>query len=248
MKESLFTVLFLALFTLVSIPAVSEEKIDLTGTWESTIYIGGIDIEMELTLLLKEENGVISGKITDDWGYINCDAMEPKRENNTLIFKSMVETSGDKHQMIFKLAITKNEMKGQWESLGSYSDCVFIKKEEGENKTLKKFTIEDIVGVWKGPAAYKDNPGSKNILTLVLKEKEGNLFGTFSDQYGTPYDQVKIVSFQENNLMLEISLTFENEDYVMDIDAAVKDRSHMKGKFEIEKMGKTGIWTAEKQK
>ncbi len=248
MKKFLFTVLFLAIFILGPIPAVSEKTIDLTGTWESTIYIGGIDIEMELTLVLQEENGILSGKITDNWGYIDCDLMDPKRENNTLTFKAMVETSADEHQMIFKMTITKNEMKGQWESQGNYGDCVFIKKKEGENKTLKEFKIEDIVGVWEGPAAFKDNPGSKNILTLVLKEKEGNLFGTFSDQNETPYNQVKIVSFQENNLKLEVAFTFGNEEYVMDIDAVVKDNSHLKGKFEIEKMGKTGIWTAEKQK
>jgi len=227
---------------------VYQEKIDLTGMWEGTIYIAGIDIEMELTLVLKEENGILSGKITDDWGYIDCDLMEPKQNDNTLTFKAMVETSTDEHQMIFIMTITKNKMKGRWESLGSYGNFSFIKKKEGENKIWKEFKIEDIVGVWKGPAAYKKNPGSKNVLTLVLEEKKGNFVGTFSDQYGTHYNQVKIVSFQENNLILEIAFEFENEEYVMDIDIAVKDDSHMKGKFEIEKMGRTGIWTAEKQK
>ena len=248
MKKSLLTILFFVIFILCPIIVISQEKNDLTGTWEGTIYIAGIDIEMELILVLKEENGILSGKITDDWGYIDCDLIEPKRENNTLTFKALVETSSDEHQMIFEMTITKYEMEGRWESLGSYGNFSFIKKKEGENKTWKELKIEDITGVWKGTAAYKEDPGSKNILTLVLEEKEGNLSGTFSDQFGTHYNQVKIKSFQENNLLLEIAFAFRNDIYVMDIDAVVKDDSHMKGKFRIEKMGRTGIWNAEKQK
>jgi hypothetical protein len=177
MKKFLSPLLFLVIFILGSISAISQEKIDLTGMWEGTIYIAGIDIEMELTLVLKEENGILSGKITDDWGYIDCDLMEPKRNDNTLTFKAMVETSTDEHQMIFIMTITKNKMKGRWESLGSYGNFSFIKKKEGENKIWKEFKIEDIVGVWKGPAAYKKNPGSKNVLTLVLEEKKEILLG-----------------------------------------------------------------------
>jgi len=32
---------------------------------------------------------------------MDCDVMEPKRENNTLTFKAMVETSADEHHLTF---------------------------------------------------------------------------------------------------------------------------------------------------
>lgn len=239
--------LILLLLSVLANPCFAEENTELTGTWEGVIYLSGLDINMEIVLVLVEKNGTVTGHISDDWGYLDCDITNPVLKQNILTFDAMVETSQDDHQMAFRMMIAEDKMKGQWESLGSFGDWSLVKKKEGEDNNRKVYQIEDIVGVWKGPAAYKSNPRSKNVLTLVLEEREGKLCGTFSDQMGTDYKQIEIKSFQENKLVLEIAFTWKDETYVMDIDVDVKDGSHMRGKFEIEKMGRTGIWTAEKQ-
>ena len=37
---------------------LAEEKVDLSGTWEGVIYIPGIDIEMDLVLVLVEKKQI----------------------------------------------------------------------------------------------------------------------------------------------------------------------------------------------
>ena len=81
------------------------------------------------------------------------------------------------HQMVFRMVVEGDRMAGQWESLGSFGDWSLVKIKVGGEQNRKTFEIEDIVGVWKGPAAYKSNPGSKNVLTLGLEEKDGDLDG-----------------------------------------------------------------------
>lgn len=247
MKPFLSASVILAFLFFLVHPCFSAESIGLNGVWEGTIYLSGIDIDMEIVLVLAEENGTVTGHISDDWGYLDCDITDPELKQNILTFKAMAVTSQNDHQMIFRMTLAGDEMTGQWESLGSFGEWSLVKKKEGENKNREEFKKGDIVGVWEGPAAYKRNPGSKNILTLGLEEKKGELFATFSDQFGTNYEKVKVKSFQENNLLLEIIFSFKNEDYVMAMDIDIKDDLHMRGKFTIEKMGRTGIWTAEKK-
>ncbi len=224
-----------------------EDDIALTGKWEGTIYLSGIDIDMEIILVLAEENGKVTGKISDDWGYLDCDIEDPVLEQNVLTFKAMVESSQNDHQMVFRMVVEGGRMAGQWESLGSFGDWSLVKIKEGGEQDRKTFEIEDVVGVWKGPAAYKSNPGSKNVLTLGLEKLDGELAASFSDQFGNEYNRVHVKSFQQNRLVLEIEFTWKNDIYVMDVDAVIKDDSHLRGRFSIEKMGRTGIWTAEKQ-
>ncbi len=247
MKKVLSTAILVLFLTLVPNPVGSKEKIDLTGIWEGTIYIADIDIDMELTLVLTEKDGTISGKISDDWGYINFDITEPKRENDVLTFKALVETSSDDHQMSFKMIISKAKMEGRWESLGSFGSWTALRKNEDDEKNKKGFKIKDITGTWEGPAAFKISPGSKRILTLVLEEKDGTLSGTFSDEAGTNYTQVAITNFSKNNLILDISFQSGDREFKMNANMTLKDASHMKGKFQIPEMKREGIWKAEKK-
>ncbi len=242
---SVFMSLFLVFLT--PKPCLAEDTAEISGTWEGIIYLSELDIDMEIILVLAEDSGQVSGRISDDWGYLDCDITDAALRRNILTFKAMVETAQNDHQMVFQLKVDGDQMTGQWESLGSFGDWSLSKKKEGEDNGRKEYKIEDILGVWEGPAAYKSNPGSKNVLTLILEKKGGELHGTFSDQFGTNYSNVIVKSFQEGNLVLVTEFIFKNERYVMDVDIALKDKSHMRGKFKIEKMGRTGIWTAEKK-
>jgi hypothetical protein len=247
MKKVLSSATLLLFFTLVPNPVASQEKVNLTGIWEGSIYIADIDIDMELMLVLTERDGIISGRITDDWGYLNCDITEPNRENNVLTFKALVETSSDNHQMSFKMIISKAKMEGQWESLGSFGSWTAQRKNEDDEKNKLGFKIKDILGIWEGPAAFKSSPGSKRILTLVLEEKDGTLSGTFSDETGTKYTQVVITNFHKNNLILDIFFQNGDREFEMNANMTLKDASHMKGKFKIPEMKREGIWKAEKK-
>lgn len=235
------------MFTLVSIPAFSQENTNLSGTWEGTIYIADIDIEMELTLVLEEKNGTLSGKMTDDWGFINCAIKEPKHENNVLTFKALVETASDDHEMAFRMTAAKTKMEGQWESLGTYGSWTAVKQNEDEEKSTKGFNLKDMVGTWEGPAAFKTSPGSKRILTLVLVEKDEKLHGTFSDEAGTNYTKVEITNFDKDNFIFVVTFQGPGGEYTMDMNMTQKAASLMKGKFKIPKMNREGIWKAEKK-
>lgn len=69
---------------LVANPSFAEENIELTGTWEGIIYLSEFDIDMEITLVLEEKNGMVTGRVTDDWGYLDCDITDPVLKKNRM--------------------------------------------------------------------------------------------------------------------------------------------------------------------
>lgn len=248
MKRYILATLSLLIVFWAANPCFAENNNGLSGTWKGILYISELDIDMEIVLVLEEKNGTLTGRISDDWGYLDGDIIDPAFERDILTFEALAQSSQGDRPMIFRMAVGENEMRGEWNSLGSSGDWILAKMETGENTDRKEFKIEDIVGVWEGPAAYKSDPGSKNILSLTLEEREGELFGTFSDQFGTIYDRVVIESFEANKLLLEIGFTLGNDSYVLELDIELKSDSYLRGKFTIEKMGRTGIWTAKKKR
>lgn len=248
MKRYILAVLSLLIVFWAANLCFAEDNNGLSGTWEGILYISELDIDMEITLVLEEKNGMVKGRISDDWGYLDGDIIDPVFERDILTFESLAWSSQGDRPMVFRMTVGEKEMRGEWKSLGSSGDWSLAKKKAGEKTDRKEFKIEDVVGIWEGPAAYKSDPGSKNILSLTLEEREGELFGAFSDQFGTNYDLVVIESFEANRLLLEIGFTLGNESYVMMMDIEIKNDSYMRGKFIIEKMGRTGIWTAEKRR
>ncbi len=247
MKLLISSAMLLVLFSQPIPAGLPEDRADLAGTWEGLLYVPEIDIDMEIALVLTEKGGVIAGHMTDDWGFLDCDISEVFLRDNIITFKAMVETSLDEHQMAFRMKIAGDEMTGQWESLGSFGDWTIARISDRGIRKKKSYGEKDILGVWTGPAAYKVDPGSKNILTLKLVEREGKLVGTFSDQFGTEYKQVNIRSFQDSRLELEVLFVWQNDLAIMKIDATIKNDSQFRGKFRIEKMGRTGVWIAKKQ-
>ena len=246
MKSYVRFLLFVLPLFFISNISTAQKSFDLTGTWEGTIYVAEIDIEMDITLVLEEKDGIVTGKISDDWEYINCDIIDPKLDKNILTFKADVESSGSDHQMAFKMTISGDKMKGQWESRGrSFGEWDAVKKDK---KEMKKYKMRDIVGTWKGPAAFKISPHNKRILSMVLEEKGGKLTGTLSDPQGTEYSQIKVKKFENDNLEMEVTFPRNNVDCIMTMNMKIKDAANMKGKFSIPDMGVTGIWKAEKQK
>jgi hypothetical protein len=248
MKSYILAVLSLLIVFLAANPCFAEDNNGLSGTWEGILYIADLDIDMEIVLVLEEKNGALTGRISDDWGYLNGDIIDPAFERDTLTFEAFARSSQGDRPMVFRMTVGENEMRGEWNSLGSSGDWILAKKKAGEKTDRKEFKIRDVVGVWEGPAAYKSDPGSKNILTLILEEREGEPSVAFSDQFGNNYDRVVIESFEANKLLLEIGFILVNESYLMELDIEVRNESYMRGKFSIEKMGRTGIWTAQKRR
>lgn len=247
MKLFVSSAALLLLFSQPMPACLPEGRVDLTGTWEGLLHVPDIDIDMEITLVLKEKEGAITGHMTDDWGFLDCDISEAFLKDNIMTFKAMVGTSHDEHQMSFRMKIAGEAMTGQWESLGSFGEWTLVRTSDTRNSTRKPYDKMDILGVWTGPAAYKINPSSKNILTLKLEERDGRLVGTFSDQFGTEYGQVNIKSFRDGHLVFEVTFAWQNDLAIMEVDAALKNDSHFRGRFTIEKMGRTGVWTAERR-
>jgi len=119
MKKILATSMALSLlFLFISLLALSQEKVDLNGTWEGPIHVEEAGIDLVLTLALEHKNDTITGKLNDDMGYINCEIKEAKLENNVFTFEAVAQTPDGDIPMSFKMTVTGDKMEGEWDAGG----------------------------------------------------------------------------------------------------------------------------------
>jgi len=119
MRKILTISLALSLLSLFISPlAFSQEKVDLNGTWEGPIYVEEAGIELALTLVLEHKNDTITGKLTDDMGYIDCEITEAKLENNVFTFSAVAMAPESELPMSFQMTVTGDKMEGEWDAAG----------------------------------------------------------------------------------------------------------------------------------
>lgn len=114
MKKNLSILVVLGLFTILNSAYAAE--INLTGTWEGPTYAEGADIDLVFTVVLEHKNGAITGKLTDDMGFINCDITEAKLENNIFTFEAIANTPDGDIPMKFEMTAAENKLEGKWEA------------------------------------------------------------------------------------------------------------------------------------
>ncbi len=94
----------------------AREAVDLAGTWEGPTYAEGAGIELILTLVLKHEGDGISGTITDDQGFIDCEIEEASLDNDVIKFKALAVTPAGDLLVDFELKVTESTMEGEWQA------------------------------------------------------------------------------------------------------------------------------------
>lgn len=96
----------------------SQEKVNLSGTWEGPTYVEEAGIELALTLVLEHKNDTITGKLNDDMGYIDSEITDAKLEDNVFTFKAVAQTPDGEVPMSFKMTVTGDKMEGEWDAEG----------------------------------------------------------------------------------------------------------------------------------
>jgi len=129
-----FSILLVIILITISIPIGAQEKINLTGTWKGETLAEGPDIDIILTLVIEHKNDGISGQLEDDMGFIDSEITDAKLDTNILTFKSIAQTPDGDVGMTFKLTVTGDEMKGDWEAEDGVFGLWTAKKQEPKKK------------------------------------------------------------------------------------------------------------------
>ena len=114
MKKNLSILAVLGLLIILNSAFAAE--INLTGTWEGPTYAEGAGIDLVFTVVLEHKDGAITGTLTDDMGYINCDITEAKLENNIFTFEAIANTPDGDMPLKFNMTVTENKLEGKWDA------------------------------------------------------------------------------------------------------------------------------------
>jgi len=129
-----YLILLVVILIAISIPVFAQEKMNLTGTWMGETLAEGPDIDIILTLVIEHKNDGISGQLKDDMGFIDSEITDAKLDKNILTFKSLAQTPDGDVGMTFKLTVTGNEMKGDWEAEDGVFGSWTAKRQEPKKK------------------------------------------------------------------------------------------------------------------
>lgn len=231
MKRPLLLLSTVFILFLLASPALTQEKIDLTGKWKGPTVAQGPDIEIMLTLILNHKDNAITGKLTDDQGYINCDITGVKLAKDVLTFKAIANTPDGNLGMGFQMTVKGDEMKGKWEA------------EDGVTGswTTNRVKVEkvDLTGTWVGPA---ETPDGSDQITCVLEHKDGKITGTLTDEMGylssAPITSAKLTG---DNVYLETTVSTPDGSMKLVLRGSLKGNT-ITGNWELPDTGETGPW------
>jgi len=117
MRRNRMVLMTLSLLMIIGI-AYSQEKLDLTGTWEGSTFAEGPGFDMVFTLVLEHKNDAITGKLSDDMGYIDSEITEVKLDGDVLTFEAIAMTPDGDVTMVFTMKCSAGELKGEWDAEG----------------------------------------------------------------------------------------------------------------------------------
>lgn len=115
MKRAMPVILALLVICLMSTAVVhAQKKVDLNGIWSGSTFVNGADIDLILTLDLKEKDGKITGKLSDDMGYIASDISDVTFEDAVLKFSAAAVAPEGEIPMVFEMTVVADTLKGEW--------------------------------------------------------------------------------------------------------------------------------------
>ncbi len=129
MKKALSSLTLLAFLIGLGAALSYGQDVDLTGTWRGSTEVPDQGTD-EMTLVIKKENGELSGTVTDSFGMMmdtECEEMEYK--DGTLTFNFTIFMGSESMTVWINLTVEGDEMNGYWEVAdGSQGDIHFEKE------------------------------------------------------------------------------------------------------------------------
>lgn len=115
MKKTKWT-LVLALMVLTSFTLSAQKPADLVGTWEGEGTIEGEDDPNVLTLVLKLEDGELSGHMSDQYEtMIETPIEDVNLEEGTFSFSVYVDLGSEQFLMTLTMKVDGDSMEGKLE-------------------------------------------------------------------------------------------------------------------------------------
>ncbi len=115
MKKTKWTLL-LALMVLTSFTLSAQKPADLVGTWEGEGTLEGEADPNVLTLVLKLEDGELSGHMSDQFDtLIETPIEDVNLEEGTFSFSVYVDLGGEQFLMTLTMKVDGDSMKGKLE-------------------------------------------------------------------------------------------------------------------------------------
>ena len=115
MKRHLSISLFFLIFILVTSLSAAQGKVNLVGTWVGAAVLEG-QPDNELTLVMVEKEGVLSGTITGEYGTLVDTPLENiKVEKGVFTFDVMVAAGGGDIKAVFKMTVAGDKMTGEFD-------------------------------------------------------------------------------------------------------------------------------------
>ncbi len=115
MKKTKWT-LVLALMVLTSFSLSAQKPADLVGTWEGEGTLEGMDDPNVLTLVLKLEDGKLSGHMTDQYESMTEAPIEDVNlEEGTFSVSVYVDMGGEQFLMTLTMKVDGDSMEGKLE-------------------------------------------------------------------------------------------------------------------------------------
>ena len=219
-------------FSALAVPApVSAEELKLDGTWVLTVDARGR--QRDYYLELKQDGPKVSGSfISPRSGSFAIKEGTLKEGALKLVVPRNLGDAVRIFEIVAKLG-TDGTFKGTLAVDGNDGGAIVIKKDS---------TRPTVVGRWMASAGSKDGEPVRSMIEITA-DKDGKLSGrSFSDSGEFPLNAVK---FDGKKLSYSLVLDFEGEKVTFVVEAELKGRFLMAGKwFDKADANFGGPWTA----
>ena len=238
MKKFLAIFLILSVVVLTASLAFSQQKINLTGTWKGATTANGDDFEIPLTftLVLDQKTTKLTGKLKDDWGYVNCSITDCKIKDDVLTFKAIAQSTDGDIDIEFELNVQRDTLDGEWIGHeGTYGSWKAVREKAAEI---------NLTGSWAGSVYAQE---IEDLLTGEFKQENEKITGTLNTESGSLNNAViKNGKMVNGKLYMETILTTPGGEETLIIKGTVKGKS-ISGDWQIPSSGETGTWKLSKK-
>lgn len=181
MKRIIYPVLFL-MCLMGMMP--SQDRINLTGVWSGKTRAMPFQMDLAMTLSLLQTEEGLTGTMSDTMNFLSRDIFDVEVKEGILLFKIVTNTEGTP-TIQFRLAISQNELTGEWKSTDGVSgEWTAAKETETSGQAdpqpeqslderyiraiMDKYKIPGtgIVGIEKGKIEWVESFGTVNRISM----------------------------------------------------------------------------------
>jgi hypothetical protein len=112
--KSKYQIALLFALVMLTISLTAQKSEDLVGTWIGTATLQTEAEPNDLTLVLEMNDGILAGKMTDQYGTMNDTPIEEvSLEEGVFNFSIPLEVPNGTLKLAFKMKVTGDSMKGE---------------------------------------------------------------------------------------------------------------------------------------